>query len=111
MYEWHRSLMKSLAENNFCLYMTQKIVNEKPLYSGGRGKTSRVHVLVGRDINVMVTMQTYEYLVATLGRLADTAGYTGKQTQDRTRFQEGATDRIIPRLYKIRQTREAEDRS
>lgn len=111
MYEWHRTLMSQLAENNFCMYLTQKVVNAKPLYSGGRGKTSRVHVLVGRDINVMVTMQTYEYLTTTLGRLADEAGYTGKQMQDRTRFQEGAVERITARLYKRRCEREAEDRA
>jgi hypothetical protein len=111
MYEWHRSLMTSLAQNNFCLYLTQKIVNDKPLYSGGRGKTSRVHVLVGRDINVMVTMQTYEYLVTTLGRLADEGGYTGKSTRDRIRFQEGATERLTARLYERRRAREAEDRA
>lgn len=108
MYAYQRTLMAALAENNFCLHMIVKVVNAKPLYSGGRGKTSRSHVLVGRYVNVQGTEQMYDYLDTTMRRLATEAGIDYKQNREFNYFLEGATTRVVERLASIRLRRERE---
>jgi hypothetical protein len=106
MYEYQRNLMAALANNNFCLHQIIKVQNVKPLYSGGRGKTSRCHVLVGRFINVQATEQMYDYLDSTMRRLSTEAGIDNRSTRELTFFLEGATSRVIERL--VQRRREAE---
>lgn len=109
MYEYQRILMAALARNNFCLHMILKITNAKPLYSGGRGKTSRVHVLVGRSINVMGTEQMYDYLDTAMRRLATEAGIDYRATREFNYFLDGATSRVVERLNERRRQRELEE--
>lgn len=110
MYEYQRTLMAALADNNFCLHQIVVITNAKPLYSGGRGKTSRVHVLVGRYINVQATEQMYDYLEETMRRLAREAGVDYRDTKLFNYFLEGASTRVIERLRDRRRERELADR-
>lgn len=111
MYEYQRTLMAALAENNFCLHMIVRIVNAKPLYSGGRGKTSRSHVLVGRYVNVQGTEQMYDYLDSTMRRLATESGIDYRQNREFNYFLDGATTRVVERLAQQRREREREDRT
>lgn len=110
MYEYQRTMMAALAANNFCLHMIVKVTNAKPLYSGGRGKTSRNHVLVGRFINVQATEQMYDYLDGTMRRLASEAGIDYRATREFNYFLEGATSRVVERLIQRRHERELEER-
>lgn len=96
-YDYQIKLMRHLAQNNFCMHLTRVVRNEKALYSGGRGKTSRNHLLVGRQMNVDVTISTYDYLIETITRLRNEAGYTGVTTDARN-FMDGAVARITERL-------------
>lgn len=111
MYEYQRRLMAALAENNFCYHTIETVVNAKPLYSGGRGKTSRVHVLIGRQINVTATENMYDYLEETMRRLGVEAGIPARETKETTYFLEGCTNRVVERLYEKRRQREAEERA
>lgn len=110
MYEYQRTLMGALASNNFCLHTIIVVKNAKPLYSGGRGKTSRCHVLVGRFINVQGTEQMYDYLDTTMRRLATEAGIDYRATREFNLFLEGATSRVVERLTERRRERELQDR-
>jgi len=111
MYEYQRHLMANLADNNFCLHVITQIVNEKPLYSGGRGKTSRVHVLIGRAINVQATELMYDYLDTTMRRLATEAGISYRETRQFNYFLEGASTRVCERLADKRREREREEKA
>lgn len=111
MYEYQRRLMSALASNNFCYHTIDIVTNTKPLYSGGRGKTSRVHVLVGRAINVHATEQIYEYLDATMRRLAVEIGIPYREIKETTYFLEGCANRVCERLVERRRQREAEERA
>lgn len=111
MYAYQRTLMGTLAANNFCLHTIMQVRNAKPLYSGGRGLTSRCHVLIGRFINVQATEQMYDYLETTMRRLASEAGIDYRKTRDFNFFLEGATSRVVERLHEQRRTREREQRA
>src|SRR5579859_5695399 len=73
-YTYQIKLMQHLARNNFCLHHTRKVRNASPLYSQGRGLTSRNHLLVGRQMNVDATISLYDYLIETVTRLREEAG-------------------------------------
>lgn len=108
MYAWQRSLMSTLAENNFCLHKIVKVRNAKALYSGGRGLTSRSHLLVGRRINVEATQLSYDYLVEACRRQGADLGMDPKETREWNLFLEGAVSRLTERLCEQRKEREAE---
>lgn len=87
MYAWQKSLMGALAKNNFLFY-TVRTVQE---FNRGADRRSNKHFLVGRALNIEVTVSTYDYVSDTVRRLAEQAGYTGLQAQkDRGYFLEGA---------------------
>jgi hypothetical protein len=105
MYNWQRGLMATIADNNFCLHVVRKLSVGK---KDGRRVRRPVHSLVGRTLNVQVTLQTYEYLYAAMKRLADEAGYTPKTFSDRMTFYDGAVSRLVERLVERRRQAEAE---
>lgn len=118
MYQWQRDLMGALADNNFCLHY----VREARVWGSGkhlaltedgsykRYTLEKQHVLVGRDINVRVTLDTYDYLVGAITRAAGAAGYdTKKLTRAISWFRAGAVARLTERLAEVRRRREAED--
>jgi hypothetical protein len=111
MYEYQRDLMRALAENNFCLHHVARVFvpherrsTTTRIIDGVRvtGYHEKRHVLVGRQLNVEVTQQTYEYLLGALRR----ANPYSHVTVDGKRFLSGAVQRLTERLAERRRERE-----
>lgn len=117
MYEYQKSLMIALAENNFCLHrISEEFVKS---YWGKKfkvidgelvkGHYEKRHTLVGRVVNVRVTEATYDYLIDALKYQAKEAGFQlHKLTREMFWFYEGAVKRLRDRLAEQRRSREAE---
>jgi|GEM_PF-4077370 len=108
-YGYQVKLMRTLAVNNFCLHHVRTVQNDKPLYSGGRGLTSKSHLLVGRQINVDASIAMYDYLLETFTQLRADAGFTAS-VRDATNFMDGAVARVCERLDERRRTAERESK-
>lgn len=117
MYTYQQNVMGALAEGNFCLHLIRKVFVPNVSWGAATGRDpatgehvngvmSKRHVLIGRELNVRVTIQTYEYLMAEIARLCP---YDHRST-DGKRFLEGASVRIAERLNDRRREREAESR-
>lgn len=106
MYAWQRSLMEALARNNFCFHTIRQV---KEFYRGA-DRTSPRHFLIGRTINIEVTIATYDYISETIRKLAEQAGYHGGKDgqRDRGYFLEGSVARLTERLNERREKAEAE---
>lgn len=106
MYSWQRSLMAALARNNFCLHAIRQVEE----FNRGANRKSNKHFLVGRSINIEVTLTTYDYISTAIRRLADQAGYPATATgqKDRGYFLEGAVSRLSERLDERRWEAERE---
>lgn len=100
--QWQVDLMASLARNNFCLHWT------RTTRETGRGHgATRAHSLIGRRVNVTTTIQTYEYLTATMERLNP---YADKRTISHRSWHEGCAARVAQRLAEQRAQSEAQSR-
>ncbi|MDE2426300.1 MAG: hypothetical protein KGO96_10390 [Elusimicrobia bacterium] len=91
---WRETLLRAVAECNFCLP-----------YSSLGG----LLIVIGREINVTITKQTYEYLCATFLRLARDAGYplwSKEHRQNFIYFMDGAVSRVSQRLMERRRQAE-----
>src|SRR5713226_3060863 len=109
MYAYQRTLMAALADNNFCLHVLRdefvpnpnwgsKRKYDKATDSYIRGYKSKRHMLVGRNLNVQVTMQMYEYLTKALTGVSPYK----HMTTDNNRFLEGGVSRLVERLAERR---------
>lgn len=68
MYKFQRNLMQVIADCNFCHYWT----GEAGKYTkNGRWMRTYHHVLVGREANVMVAQNLFDYLNTTIERLCN----------------------------------------
>jgi hypothetical protein len=110
-YAYQLDLMRTLAENNFCLHTVRTVTarTEKPRWDGRAGRyvqerRSKRHVLVGRELNVRVTTETYAYLLEALTRASS---YDPRSADGKT-FLEGGVARLVERLSERRRQREAE---
>jgi hypothetical protein len=102
MFDWQQDLMKTIAENNFCLCDVRTIYVEK------KNRNSKQHFLVGRKLNIEITTRMYDYLIETMKRLCEEGNFIQHKT--RTLFYEGASRRLTDRLKLQRRQREAEER-
>lgn len=112
MYTYQRLLMEALAEDNFCLYQTRTTyadtyTNGQPARNGSI-KTKR-HLLVGRQVNVDVTVEMYDYLITTMVDEARAHDYDPRTSSGKT-FLEGAASRLAERLHARRRKAEEESR-
>lgn len=80
--EYQKRIFETLANNNFCWAFT----------SDGN------HWLIGRELNVRVTMDTYQAITKAMKRLRP-AGYTAQQSR---LWSEGCTERLVDRLNEQR---------
>jgi hypothetical protein len=117
MYQYQRDLMAALAENNFCMHFIQEMNKPDPrskrdvLVDGQwvRGRSVKCHVLLGREVNVVTTRMTYDYLVDAMDRLLPWQGME-KRGKDALLWLAGCTDRLVERLAARRAEMEAESR-
>ena len=116
MYDYQRELMTTLATNNFCMARVVEVFTPS---SWGRrtrridgvvvgGHVEKRHMLVGREINVKVTIQTYEYLIKAMDRAAINAGLSLRyRNREINYFLSGAVARLCERLNEARREAEA----
>lgn len=127
MYEYQQNLMRTLADNNFCLHHLARVFVRdrgwgavtRPLKDEAgqivrdenghakivTGHYEKRHLLVGRQLNVDVTIATYDYLLEALAR----ANPYDHRSKDGKRFLDGGVSRLVERLVEKRRQREAED--
>lgn len=106
MYAWQRSLMEALARNNFCFH-TIRFIKE---FNRGAERKSPKHFLIGRSINIQVTLATYDYISETIRNLAEQAGYASSAQKERGYFLEGSVSRLTERLAERREQAEQESK-
>lgn len=87
---WQVGLLSTVAECNFCLYWTdeERVGTRRKILSR----------LVGRKINVGATLDVYDYLALTMGRLNPYP----QRGKSRRSWNEGCADRLGARLYRQR---------
>lgn len=118
MYRYQRHLMQALAKNNFCMHFLEKTWKRdargrRMHFFEGYGYVNAryidCHYLLGRQVNVVTTQITYDYLVETMDRLLPYQGMD-KRGKDALLWLDGCTTRLIERLDEQRTKREEESR-
>jgi hypothetical protein len=102
MFEYQQLLMKTIAENNFCFHDIRTVFVER------KNRNSKQHFLVGRQLNIDVTLRMYDYLIDAMKRLCERGGFQEHKT--RNLFYDGATERLTERLLEQRRDREEDER-
>ena len=112
MYKYQTELMEALAKNNFCMYWISEQWKADPKGSKLRyfhttdftdqnkyekGRIAKVHILLGREDNVMVTRMMYDYLVETMDRLLPWQGME-KRGKEALLWLAGCTETLVGRL-------------
>lgn len=112
-YEFQQQLMAACAEVNYCAVL------KTSMWKGNRSMVTG-YVLIGREGNVVATRELYDYLNATVERLAfEYVGRDNRQRLSRTAisFKKGCAERLGERLVARHaesleeQAREARERS
>jgi hypothetical protein len=106
MYRYQQALMAALAEDHFCLHRVRKILSQD---TPEIARNSKRHLLIGREVNIEVTVSLYDYLCAALSDEARRAGFTLNSKEGKT-FLDGAVERVGERLHARRQKAEEESR-
>ncbi len=101
MFDYQQALMATIAKNNFCFHDVRVVYVER------KNRNSKQHFLVGRQLNIQVTVNLYDYLIGTMKRLCEEHGYKDHST--RNLFYDGVTERLCTRLNDQRAFREAEE--
>ncbi len=101
LYQWQRELWDAVARLNFCYYRFVRGLQRGQSYQ---------HILIGRKDNVVSTEVMAEYLQHTVERLAREYGkqvYPGQSCfiRELIAYREGISDRLIRRLWELRQKR------
>lgn len=106
-HEWQANLMSSVARNNFCFHAT-KVVHDRRANGTGKMRDRRRHFLVGRQVNIEMTVGVYSYLVASMERLCPYEDSRGRSYKS---WFDGCVERLSARLTEQRQMSEAESRA
>jgi hypothetical protein len=90
MYQYQRDLMRTIAENNFCMYFLRESWKEdrhgkRVRWSAEKqdyvaGKRAKTHLLIGRSENVQATILMYDYLIDTMHRLLPFQGAARRES-------------------------------
>ena len=123
MYKYQKDLMAVLAKNNFCMHWESEEWKADPKGSKLRmfhshnscdgkndqdkGRIVKVHMLLGREDNVMVTRMMYDYLIETMDRLLPWQGMD-KRGKDALLWLAGCTETLVQRLDEQRYQKEQE---
>lgn len=133
---WTVRLMEAVSENQFCMHRVSEVFVAEPpevqakidqfpkshwakkisrpwTIRGERivGHYEKRHVLVGRPLNVRVSLETYGYLRQAIRRAADDAGYKpgpGMSARTINDFRDGVSARLVERLNERRREAERE---
>jgi hypothetical protein len=105
--DWQVTLMKAVAEANFCAHWTVEVLARRT-NGTGRLRMRRRHCLVGRSVNVLVVKEMYSYLMGTMERLCP---YEDKRDRSTKSWFNGCSDRLQSRLSDLRAKADAEARA
>jgi hypothetical protein len=94
VYPWKSELIEALAKNNFCTTWTDRVF-AKPTWGYDKARWRNRQRLIGRRVNIVVTIETYKYLVAAMERLCP---YTDKRDRSTKSWYKGCSDRLVQRL-------------
>jgi hypothetical protein len=97
--EWQSTILKAVARNNFCLVYRDWSAGDDPECYG----------LIGRKLNMLTTMQVYQYLIQTIERLCPIKDK--RRAKFINSFKEGCADRLNGRLNAQRAESEAASRA
>lgn len=97
MYNYQQSLMQQLAQNNFCMHF----VREMAVHSNGKMRKAKRHMLLGRKVNIISTIMTYDYLVDTFDALLPFTGME-KRGKAALAWLDGCTHAVVGRLEQRR---------
>lgn len=106
IYEWQSDLLATLARNNFCVAWTERAFC-KPHWGRDKERWRNRSRIIGRRVNIIVTIETYKYLVEAMERLCP---HTDKRARSTRSWFAGCTDRLVYRLDTLRHQTEAESR-
>lgn len=105
LYGWQRKLWKSVAELNFCHYLSIKGLQKGSVYE---------HRIIGSHANVISTEIMAKYLQQTIEKLAQTwakeRGYHSVFVRDAIAYRDGMADRLVDKLAERRNQVLAEER-
>jgi hypothetical protein len=117
--EWQKRLMNALAGNNFCMTWVNEEWRDDPNgrkcwgafeyncpseKANDKGRVVGVHIVLGREDNVIATELMYEYLLETMYKRMNMDG----RTLEAEYFLEGCVEILVNRLYALRKKKEAE---
>ena len=98
--KWQADLMQTVAANNFCLHWVDSVHVKKR--ANGPFRNRKRHMLIGREHNVAMAVNLYEYLVGAMERLLPYEGMERK-TLNAISWFTGCVDRINERLTQRRE--------
>lgn len=111
LYAYQQDLMRTIARNNFCLYMvgTQRIFTATGRFKQWNSETQeyvrykrvKCHTLIGRSENVTAAMLMYDYLIDMMNRLMLYSG-AERRSSDARMWLAGCAERLCERLAKQR---------
>lgn len=112
-YQFQRDLWEAVAKLNFCLYWNQVYIERTKLWANEGGqfvrrfteKRAYQHRLVGRQVNVKLTIAMAEYLEQAIERvLRERISENNEQFRGpwATSFREGAADCITDKIFERR---------
>ncbi len=105
MYQYQRTLMSTVARNNFCLHLISERVKEDKKARYGTRKV-KAHRIIGAHVNVIGCTILYEYLIQAMDRLLPWQGME-KRGKNALLWLEGCVSRLGHRLDAQRQEAEA----
>lgn len=106
VYPWQASLIEALSKNNFCLTWTERVF-AKPTWGSDIARWRKRQRMIGKRVNLIVTIETYKYLVAAMERLCP---YEDKRSRSNRSWYQGCADHLVNRLNIQRWVAEAESR-
>lgn len=89
-FDWQAKLLDRIASNNFVM----KVANWRDIDANVRS-----YSLIGRRVNVVTTIQVYNYLTAAIERLCP---FADRRTKAHRSWKDGCADRLRERLWEQR---------
>jgi hypothetical protein len=108
MYLYQHRLMKAIAEANFCVHFI-RTTDKK--WTGKRYTAGiKMHVLLGRESNVIACRLMFEYLNETMERIVPINSNAERLSRSAISWKEGCSDRLVTRIKRQAMDRLRKDR-
>jgi hypothetical protein len=98
MYQYQRDLMAAIAEANFCFHLIRTVGREFNYSTSRWSAGKKMHVLIGRESNVVSATLMFDYLNETMERLVPLDGNSSRLSRSAISWKEGCANRLRDRL-------------